>query len=393
MSDLLDAVLETRYMEAERRTEETTNQLQQALTARAVECTERMEAKQRAEELSIQLQQALEARDAEKTAREEAERRVNETANQLQEVLAAGEAELRTCVEVEMKVDKPTNQLRQTLAAGEISAAAKRKRNKVEKKAEEANTQRQQALAARESEEKIRSKVEPIEEGIIVNLVQVEDHAVVEEVVSDPVIAVLEANHVEAERTISYLQQAITARDFEKTARVEAERINQLQQTPCARSPTTGNAGSSTDDIIPHPIPAEVVAERAQFSEVSSVFEGMLVEQKFGSTSSYNSKFIWINLKLRKFCVSDHNSHLRSHKQASLADISGLLPGAPRKYKGCRGPDGKHIRLDPSLCLTIRFNNGGDVDLKFPTSSERDLWKNVLDRILFRTEGVGEAAE
>eukprot|EP00981_Chlorochromonas_danica_P003790 scaffold696_cov163-Ochromonas_danica.AAC.3 len=146
---------------------------------------------------------------------------------------------------------------------------------------------------------------------------------------------------------------------------------------------TSDSIESCASNTIFHPIP-EVVPEGDQFDKNSSVFKGMVVEQKFYSKSSYDPKFVWINLKSRVLCLSEHNSRDRSHKEAALAEITGLVAGPPNKYKGPLGSDGKPIPLDPALCLSIKFARGGEVDLKFQTSSDRDLWNNTLARILLQ---------
>lgn len=146
---------------------------------------------------------------------------------------------------------------------------------------------------------------------------------------------------------------------------------------------TSDSQEGSVSNTVFHPIP-EVVPEGDQFDKNSSVFKGMVVEQKFYSKSSYDPKFIWINLKSRVLCLSEHNSRDRSHKEAALAEITGLVAGPPSRFKAPVGPDGKSIPLDPSLCLSIKFARGGEVDLKFQTSSERDLWNNTLARILLQ---------
>lgn len=148
--------------------------------------------------------------------------------------------------------------------------------------------------------------------------------------------------------------------------------------------PSTRSSPYSAADSVFHPIPDAKVHEDKLFDTSSPVFQGMVAEQKFQSKSSYDPKFIWINMKSRTLCLSQHNTRDRSHKEASFADITGIFAGPPERYKAPIGPDGKPIELQPALCLSIKFVRGGGIDLKFQTTTERDMWYDTLTRIIIQ---------
>jgi hypothetical protein len=144
------------------------------------------------------------------------------------------------------------------------------------------------------------------------------------------------------------------------------------------------NRSASTSDSTPsvfHPIPDKSSTDK-QFDKDSPVFKGMIVDQKFFSKSSYDTKFIWINLKSRTLCLSEHNTRDRSHKEASLADVTGVIAGPPERYKAPISPNGEPVKINHELCLSVKFVRGGGIDLKFQSFDDRMLWYNTMVHLL-----------
>ena len=112
-----------------------------------------------------------------------------------------------------------------------------------------------------------------------------------------------------------------------------------------------------------------------EFDMTSSVFEGASVYQKFTSKQTYEPRFVWVNLETRTIHMSlYHNSKERRHKEASLADVTTVEKGGPKRVKNMEG--------NISSCLTVNFQRGGGIDLRFNTDAECDLWCKVLNEIV-----------
>lgn len=116
-----------------------------------------------------------------------------------------------------------------------------------------------------------------------------------------------------------------------------------------------------------------------EFDPNSLVFKGTVVDQKFTNKSSFEPKFAWINLTTRSINLSEHISRDRRHKEASIADIVTVVAGPPEKY---RPPTELSATLDFRLCLTVNFQRGGGIDLKFKSEEERDQWCSVLTKLV-----------
>ena len=116
-----------------------------------------------------------------------------------------------------------------------------------------------------------------------------------------------------------------------------------------------------------------------EFDLNSSVFKGTVVDQKFTNKSTYEPKFAWINPTSRSINLSEHMSKDRRHKEASLADIVTIIAGPPEKF---RNPSDATAALDFRLCITVNFQRGGGIDLKFKSEEERDTWHKVLNRLV-----------
>jgi hypothetical protein len=122
-----------------------------------------------------------------------------------------------------------------------------------------------------------------------------------------------------------------------------------------------------------------------EFDENLPVFKGLVVQQKFFNKSTYDPKFVWINLVARTLCLSEHTVKERRHKEALLADITGVIAGPPEKYKAQVSPSNEESAiLNADLCLSVKFVRGGGIDLKFQTVEERNTWYQVITRLILQ---------
>ena len=106
------------------------------------------------------------------------------------------------------------------------------------------------------------------------------------------------------------------------------------------------------------------------------VFESTKCLQKFTSKSEYEEKFVWVDFATRSLHLSEHQDKNRKHKEASIADVGGVLKGLPKKKPN----DMSSISED--RCLIISFRTGGGIDLCFDTMAQRDEWAEDLQKIL-----------
>lgn len=126
----------------------------------------------------------------------------------------------------------------------------------------------------------------------------------------------------------------------------------------------------------------------------SSIFEGASVDQKFTQRHVYEERFVWVNLDPKEpkskstvdkneeandtrgtIHMSTHQTKDRRHKEASLADVTSVERGPPKKPKAASGEECLN-------CLTVNFQRGGGIDLRFSTDAECDLWYQVLNKIV-----------
>jgi hypothetical protein len=114
----------------------------------------------------------------------------------------------------------------------------------------------------------------------------------------------------------------------------------------------------------------------SEFDSKASIFEGLVIEQKFTSKQSYEPRFMWVNLESRTIHMSTHNTKDRRHKEASLQDVTSVEPGAPKRAKKSEDPN------ISACCLTVNFQRGGGIDLRFASEKECDLWFRALTKIV-----------
>ena len=106
------------------------------------------------------------------------------------------------------------------------------------------------------------------------------------------------------------------------------------------------------------------------------VFDGTELEQKFTAKTAFERKFVWINLNNKSIHLSEHFTKERRHKEASIADITEVIKGPPKKPPTKGGGD------NPDLGMTIVFRRGGGIDLHFKTKEIRDIWADTVRAII-----------
>ena len=146
-------------------------------------------------------------------------------------------------------------------------------------------------------------------------------------------------------------------------------------------SPAT--VSNTTSDGVFHSVPdvKDELASAKEFDLNSVVFKGTVVEQKFSNKSTYDNKFAWINFTNRTLNLSEHMTKERRHKEASLSDVINVVAGPPEKYKS---PPNDTEKLNPHLCLSVKFVRGGGIDLKFKSVVDRDIWFDVITRLVLQ---------
>jgi len=138
--------------------------------------------------------------------------------------------------------------------------------------------------------------------------------------------------------------------------------------------------GGVNDSNIFRQIPDRRDSER-DFDVDASVFKGSVVQQKFFNKSTYDPKYVWINLTARSLCLSEHTTKERRHKEANLSDITGVIAGPPEKYRASANNQGEPS-INGDLCLSIKFVRGGGIDLQFATVEDRDMWYQTIIRLI-----------
>jgi hypothetical protein len=113
-----------------------------------------------------------------------------------------------------------------------------------------------------------------------------------------------------------------------------------------------------------------------EFDPNSSTFQGAYLDQKFTSKTTYEPRFVWVNLETLTIHMSQHNTKERRHKEASLADVTNVERGPPKRLKLATDV------TNEAACMTVNFQRGGGIDLKFATEAECDLWFKVLSKVV-----------
>jgi hypothetical protein len=131
-------------------------------------------------------------------------------------------------------------------------------------------------------------------------------------------------------------------------------------------------------DLISHNFDGDILLSNGKVNFNSSVFRGLLVDQKFTNTSSFDKRFIWVNYETKTLHMSQHESKEGRHKEASLTDIKTIEQKPPLKLR--KKADDTNNNDD--VYLTISFVRGGSIDLKFKSVEERNVWHTTLNKLI-----------
>lgn len=116
-----------------------------------------------------------------------------------------------------------------------------------------------------------------------------------------------------------------------------------------------------------------------EFEQSWGIFQGIMLDQKFTSSRTFDKKFIWINAESRTLHMSQFATKERRHKEASLADIVSVDTNPPAKFKK---NDDREPDITEDLYLTVHFVRGGGIDLRFEDVDERDKTFTVLTKFI-----------
>lgn len=125
-----------------------------------------------------------------------------------------------------------------------------------------------------------------------------------------------------------------------------------------------------------------------EFNLESPVFKGTNVEQKFSNKSTYEQRFVWINLETRTLNLSEYKVKEKRHKEASLGDVINIVAGPPEKFKAPVDKSGNAVKLNIDTCMSVTFIRGGGIDLKFKSEAERDAWYSTLTKIMSQRRAI-----
>lgn len=145
----------------------------------------------------------------------------------------------------------------------------------------------------------------------------------------------------------------------------------------------SGNPSIVMSDFARHFRNVETFPQQRDLDVSTNVFQGTDVELKYVTKGIYEPKFVWVNLQTRTINMSKYKAKERSHKEASLMDVSSIVAGVPVKYRPLTGANGTEAgEVNGQLCLTLNFHKGGGIDLKFASVEDRNLWFDTLNKIV-----------
>lgn len=156
-------------------------------------------------------------------------------------------------------------------------------------------------------------------------------------------------------------------------------------------SQSCAKSESATPNTYFHVVP-DVKEEKEAMKEFdlnSPVFKGTVVDQKFSNKSSYDQKFMWINIDSKTLNLSEYRTKEKRHKEASLADVVNVVAGPPEKFKApIDQSTGEPMKLNIACCMSVTFVRGGGIDLKFSTEAERDAWYAAVTKLMVHQRAV-----
>lgn len=137
------------------------------------------------------------------------------------------------------------------------------------------------------------------------------------------------------------------------------------------------NAGTSNSAKVTENTAAKKLAVKLDLDDVNSiVFKGTSALQKFSNKTTYEKRFLWVNLYNSTLNLSEYMTKEKRHKEVNVKDIVSVAQTLPAKAD-------KKLPEKPSVdqCLTVNFTRGGGIDIKFESSDQRDLWFETLTKL------------
>jgi hypothetical protein len=116
--------------------------------------------------------------------------------------------------------------------------------------------------------------------------------------------------------------------------------------------------------------------KKEDFAYGDEIFEGLRLKRKYTTKFDYESNRMWVDLPSKSLHVSVYDDKVKSHKEASIAQITEIIFDGPLKNP---------TKTDPHCppgerCLTVLFGRGG-IDILFDDKRTRDVFGRVLKDI------------
>ena len=154
------------------------------------------------------------------------------------------------------------------------------------------------------------------------------------------------------------------------------------EQSSMVDVPTPITSGPSNHVKVTNTTPVRNLIAKLDFGDVNSiVFKGTSAQQKFSNKTSYDPRFLWVNLYNSTLNLSEYTSKEKRHKEVSIKDIVSVVQALPVKADKRKDAD----KLNIDLCLTISFTKGGGIDVCFQSKDDRDLWYGTLNKLVLAT--------
>jgi len=137
------------------------------------------------------------------------------------------------------------------------------------------------------------------------------------------------------------------------------------------------NAGAANAVKVTENTAAKKLAVKLDLDDVNSiVFKGTSALQKFSNKTTYEKRFLWVNLYNSTLNLSEYMTKEKRHKEVNVKDIVSVSQTLPAKAD-------KKLPEKPTAdqCLTVNFTRGGGIDIKFESADQRDLWFETLTKL------------
>lgn len=157
---------------------------------------------------------------------------------------------------------------------------------------------------------------------------------------------------------------------------IEASKMNAAASSSSSNGAVASQYFHAVADTV------EEANQAKEFDLNSPVFAGSVVDQKFSNKSTYDQKFVWINIDSRTLNLSEYRTKEKRHKEASLTDVVNVVAGPPEKFKATVSETGEVEKLNVACCMSVTFVRGGGIDLKFKTEAERDAWYVAITKLM-----------